>query len=318
MSVAKKLDGDGVAKDAPYDIKALRAELAEARQSAPSVERRAYGLYVSGEVKLPPVPKVALLLMPLLRRPDTQLKRCVELMEMDLALVSAMLRCANSAAYFRGNQVTGISEAVMRIGLREAACLALSLSTRALYDERIQEAMKFVAADRDAEWKKSVIAAHAAREISRRLGRGEEDMCYATALFQSVGHALSTYVLAMLALQSAEVAMLPVRERQATAQRMRSVLMGEYMLREGLPTELCQLSVEIGRTDGSESTATCEVVRLTLGLVASLLGSGNDSALYLDRAFTAARNLQIDRAGLDVVKKIILEARDGVDSLGVA
>ena len=301
--------------DSQYDIKKLRDELAVARKSSPAPEWQIYALYVSGQVKLPPMPKVAMLLLPVLRSPDVSLRECTDKIEMDRALVSAMLRCANSAAFFRGNQVSNIQDAVMRIGLREAACLALSLSTRALYDERVKATMKFMDHDVDEEWRRAVIVAQAARSVATTLRRGSADIAYAAGLFSGVGRSLAGYLLASLAIEDPEIAGLPVPERRVLAQRVAPVLMGEYLLREGLPPELSRTCLDVGAPVGDAVDTTTEVVRLVVGLVASLLGEGNEQAIHVDRALAAARTLQLDRGGLDTVKKAILESRDALDRL---
>lgn len=293
----------------------FKAAIAARRSHATPLEERAFKAYFDGLVRLPPIPKVATLLIPLLNRPTTPLAACVELIEMDQALTTAMLRCANSAAYFRGTMVANIKDAVVWIGLQEAACLALSLATKAVFDQRIRAAMAFVGSDGEAEWKRSVVTASAARNLSQRLRKGTPDLCYTVGLFQNVGHSLAAYILASLSSSDPEIGAMPMRARLNTVSRMRGVLTGEYLLREGLPLELAQLCFELEEPLDVPVDTTAQLIRVTLGLVAALDTGGDQKSSQIERALDAARRLGIDRAALDLAKTIILKSRDAVDNL---
>lgn len=297
-----------------HAIRVLRAKLAHARRQAPARDQVAYELYVSGEVKLPPIPKVAMMLCSMLKRTDVKMADVVGLIEMDIALSASMLKMANSVAFMAGNPVSSIQSAVMRIGLRQAACLALSISTRSLFDEDVKAAMGFVEADSDGDWRQAVIVAHACRHVAARLGFPDGDQAYAGALFHGVGKALAIFVLASAATRDPSLAALSLRERRATVNRMRSVLMGEYLLREGLPVELISICMEVDASE-EDIQSTTQLIRLVLGLVSALIGADHEQALYLDRAFAAAHTLDIGRSKLDVVKQLIIQSKDSVNEL---
>lgn len=105
-----------------------------------------------------------------------------------------------------------------------------------------------------------------------------------------------------------------LRERRVTVYRMRSVLMGEYLLREGLPVDVTAVCMEVD-ADAGETTPTTKLIRLVLGLVSAHLGAEHDQAMYLDRAFAAARSLDIGRSKLDVVKQLIITAKESVEAI---
>ncbi len=296
------------------ELQLIRARLAHARRGAPERDQLAYELYISGEVKLPPIPKVAMMLVSMLKRSDVAVQDVVQLIEMDIALSASMLKMANSVAFMSGSPVSSIQGAVMRIGMRQAACLALSLSTRSLFDENVKAAMSFVDADGDADWRQAVIVAHACRTVASRLMVGDQDLAYAGALFHGVGKALAIFVLASAGLRHEEVGAMNLRERRVTVYRMRSVLMGEYLLREGLPVDVTAVCMEVD-ADAGETTPTTKLIRLVLGLVSAHLGAEHDQAMYLDRAFAAARSLDIGRSKLDVVKQLIITAKESVEAI---
>jgi HD-like signal output (HDOD) protein len=69
--------------------------------------------------RLVPAPRTLSHAMRLLRSSDSDLSDISDLISRDTALVVDVLRCANSAYYGVGWQVTSIGEAVQIIGFRE-------------------------------------------------------------------------------------------------------------------------------------------------------------------------------------------------------
>lgn len=292
----------------------IRSMVGEWREAASPREQAALDLYTSGKVKLPAIPKVAAKLVPMLSRANADIGECVKLIEVDRVLAGAMLKCANSVAFFRGVATTNIRDAVMRIGLKGSAALALSLSTTALYDQRVKKALTFIGSDYETEWRRSVLIAHAARDIANDLDRGEPDLAFTGGLFQNVGDSLAAFVLATMAVKDPSVAAMPIEAQIATCAGLRGVLMGEYVLRESLPDALSGLCMQIDEPLDREVSPTTLVVRLTLALTTHAEMDATARSQYLARGLAAAKTLGLDKDRLAAVKDVVTAASSSVDA----
>jgi HD-like signal output (HDOD) protein len=282
---------------------------------ASAVELRALELYTSGVVRLPTIPRVAARLVPMLSKQHAEVGDCVELIEVDRVLASAMLKCANSAAFFSAVPTSNIRGAVMRIGLKNAASLALSLSTTALYDHSVKRALAFIGADYETQWRRSVIVAYAARDASERLKVGDPELAFTGGLFRDVGDALAAFLLAMIAIQDDDVADMAMEEKMRSVERLRPILMREYIVREALPEALGGLCLAIDEPVEIEVDRTALLVRIILGLMTT---EGMESSTRLvteSRGFDAAKRLSLDKAHLEVLRTAVEQAESDVANL---
>ena len=138
---------------------------------------------------LPPVPRVANLLIGILNKSTKQpttssvellerpspntavwseptLKDCANLISLDPSLSATVLRYATSALHAR-TRIKSLDQAILRLGLRETAEIALSLSTRFLYDPQVIAAIREVGIQHEELWQRTAIVARSARDISR-------------------------------------------------------------------------------------------------------------------------------------------------------
>jgi HD-like signal output (HDOD) protein len=93
---------------------------------APDIERLLVEHVQRGQVRIPPYPAVALRLGQIVRREDYGMDEIVEVLDADQALVSDVLRCANSAFYGAQRQIRTVHAAVTRIGALQVERLALA------------------------------------------------------------------------------------------------------------------------------------------------------------------------------------------------
>ncbi len=91
-----------------------------------SIDAAIVDLVSRGAVKVPPYPAVALRVDEMVRRQDYGLAELSKLVASDQALAADALRCANSAFYSRGSEVTALGAAITRIGGKEVVRLALA------------------------------------------------------------------------------------------------------------------------------------------------------------------------------------------------
>ncbi len=78
--------------------------------------------------QLPLLPDMAIKLVELTRRPDTEIMHVVRLMEQDPLIAAKVLAVAQSAFFSRGARVTSLRDAVMRLGMEELGLLFFEIT----------------------------------------------------------------------------------------------------------------------------------------------------------------------------------------------
>ena len=129
---------------------------------------------------LPALPPVAAHILELCRQDDLDLKQVADTIAGDGALAGIILRLVNSPVFGLRQQIRSTSHAIALLGLNAVRTLALSCSlARELYDAR--------RSDLGTTWKRSVVAAVAARELALTLRFPAPDEAFLAALLQDIG-----------------------------------------------------------------------------------------------------------------------------------
>ena len=129
---------------------------------------------------LPALPPVAARILELCRQDDLDLKQVADTIAGDRALAGIIVRLVNSPVFGLRQQIRSTSHAIALLGLNAVRTLALSCSlARELHDAR--------RSDFGTTWKRSVVAAVAARELALTLGFPAADEAFLAALLQDIG-----------------------------------------------------------------------------------------------------------------------------------
>jgi len=154
-----------------------------------------------GDLPLPPYPVIAQRVQQALARPEVGLAEVSRLVAADASLAADVLRCANSATYWRGDPVTGLSQAASRIGASQLfrLLLAASLGVVANRSGPLAELRRIV-------WIESLASAALCQELSAKRGLKGED-AFTLGLLHDFGKIVATSCLESL------VARRPGRER---------------------------------------------------------------------------------------------------------
>jgi len=129
---------------------------------------------------LPALPPVAARVLELCRQDDLDLKQVADTIAGDHALAGIILRLVNSPVFGLRQQIRSTSHAIALLGLNAVRTLALSCSlARELHDAR--------RSDFGTTWKRSVVAAVAARELALTLRFPAPDEAFLAALLQDIG-----------------------------------------------------------------------------------------------------------------------------------
>ncbi len=132
---------------------------------------------------LPCSPALLPRLIALLERHDTEIGELAQLIQVDPALAAATVRMANSAYFGAASPAATVSEAVLRLGVRELYRLA-ALSLTARWMEIEVDGYRWEAGD---FCRASLINAVAADTLARRTGAVEPDLAYTCGLVHEIG-----------------------------------------------------------------------------------------------------------------------------------
>lgn len=130
---------------------------------------------------LPTLPVVAMELLEKTSDPDVAIQEIADLIQSDPGLAGKVLKTVNSSFYGLPKPCPSIDRAISMLGLRAVKSLVLGFSmvnlTQGLGDDF----------DMNVFWRRTIIAAAAARQIAAEAKVGEPDEAFAAALFQDMG-----------------------------------------------------------------------------------------------------------------------------------
>ena len=132
---------------------------------------------------LPTLPGVAVKIIDLGEDPDVSMKAVSDVVSLDPALSARILSIANSPLYAQRRSVENLNQALMLLGLNATMSLALSFSlVKGLRDGPDQHEL-----DYDRIWRRTMIAATAARLLSDLVPEYSGEDLFLGGLLQDVG-----------------------------------------------------------------------------------------------------------------------------------
>jgi HD-like signal output (HDOD) protein len=132
---------------------------------------------------LPTLPGVAVKIIDLGEDPDVSMKAVPDVVSLDPALSARMLSIANSPLYAQRRSVKNLNQALMLLGLNATMSLALSFSlVNGLRDGPDQHELYY-----DRIWRRTMIAATAARLLSDRVPEYSGEDLFLGGLLRDVG-----------------------------------------------------------------------------------------------------------------------------------
>ena len=142
-----------------------------------------------GDLELPQLPSTSMAVIDMTSKNSAEISDIVDMIESDPVLSSELVKTANSALYSGTEAAETISQAVMRLGLRNLRTLMFSLSMRSavLRDKRLAHYAEEV-------WRQSYSTASIARAIAKPIGV-DPDRAFLLGLLADIG---KVSLLAML------------------------------------------------------------------------------------------------------------------------
>ncbi|MCG5052920.1 MAG: GGDEF domain-containing protein [Myxococcales bacterium] len=129
---------------------------------------------------LPTLPAVAVQVLDLCQKADPEIPQIAKVISNDAALAAKLLKMVNSPLFGLRNEVTTVSHAISMLGLNSVRTMALSFT--------LAQSMKGgKQAWFNDFWKRSALAASAAREIANIIGMREREEAFLGGLLQDIG-----------------------------------------------------------------------------------------------------------------------------------
>lgn len=110
-------------------VHSMKRRIAEGGPDAPVLEQMIPAVQ-SGRLRFPVVPKTAIRVQELMRDPDVSIEDVAFTVSLDPALAIKVVGVANSAFHCGADSIRSVSEAVMRLGTREASNVAIAVAMR--------------------------------------------------------------------------------------------------------------------------------------------------------------------------------------------
>ena len=145
------------------------------------LERELVRRLKTGRAALPVLPAVAQSAIRLANDPDARITDLAGLVDTDPPIAARFMSVANSVIYFRGWVTSSTQSAIVRLGLASTRDLLFQV----VYASTSGGLKKYQSAVQ-ASFRRSVMAAHAARVISRELSIGSE-YDYMSGLLHDIG-----------------------------------------------------------------------------------------------------------------------------------
>ena len=208
----------------------LEAEAAEQRLAGRLLEH--FRAHRSGPSSLP---QLALRILNLVADPDADPGELAQLVSRDPAIAAGVLRVANSAAYPQGSPAQTVRDAINRIGLRELARIAGTLSAGALFNPKARAEFATYGAFFQEQYQHATATSMAASSLAMSVPHARSDRAFLAGLLHDVGAPIALRSLAALAQDDAGLRALAPEQVRRLIQKVHVEIGGEVHQEWGLP-----------------------------------------------------------------------------------
>ena len=141
-------------------------------------------------VELPVFPEVPLRILSLINDPLSSTKEIADIVRQDQGIAVRVLRVANSAYYTTISEVTDVTTACARLGLKGVANIVLASSVKALH----QSANPVASEAMHDQWRHSLAAAFCAEKLGDLIGEENKSM-FSAGLLHDIGKTVLVHLL---------------------------------------------------------------------------------------------------------------------------
>lgn len=248
-----------------------------------------------GDLPIPPYPAVALRIQELVNRGEYGLGELSRIVASDATLAADVLRCANSAVYRRGDEVTSLAQAITRVGAQEVARLALGSGLTAH-----AQAPGPLAPLKRSIWIESVASAVLCQLLARQRGLRQEE-AFVLGLLHDFGRVVVTSAIEDL-IEKQRTPPRPIEEWEELVDRHHVAAGGLVAGRWGLPELVCEVVALHHGAGGAAGDP---------GLLAVVQASDQVTALLASRPTLEAADLAeapgVAAAERDLVVRVVVQ-----------
>jgi diguanylate cyclase (GGDEF)-like protein len=138
--------------------------------------------FIDNTARLPSIPRVVAKIVEMARSGEVDIQNLASLIASDPALAAKTLQFANSPMYANEQKIENLRRAIVLLGLDTTVNLALSFSLTSSLKEQSQSGLHY-----PLLWRRSLIAAAAARELGRITGERAVEELFLAGLLQDIG-----------------------------------------------------------------------------------------------------------------------------------
>lgn len=213
-------------------------------------------------------PAVAARIVDVLNQDEPDLRTLDGVVAQDPAITAQVIRAANSALHQRGSEAQNLREAILRIGSRQVAEIALGVAGRSLFDVSLRMEFELF----QERWRELFVStmtcAFAASQLAydERVGRAER--AFLGGMFHDIGAPLALRSLAAVLIAGRLPSPLPEALVDEALDRVHQELGAEVHHIWGLPQSIQQLCARHHALDlpALEEHAELHLLRLVTGL----------------------------------------------------
>ncbi len=220
------------------------------------------------EVDLPTFPAIAVRFVALLEEPDVEMSQLGELISQDPATMAHVLRAANSVLFGGIMPIENVNNAIIRLGFKDTASIALASACRSLFNTRERSEFEVFQSVTNALWQDCLVCAFGARLLSQELKVGDPQRTFVGAMFRNLGSLLILKVMSQARVNGRLLKTPSEEELASVLAELHHHVGASYLRRANMPNYVVRIAAEhhAAFIPFQPDTVDLHVVRLSDGL----------------------------------------------------
>lgn len=250
---------------------------------------------------LPAFPIVAARLVDALEQPDVHVDQVEEIICQDASITAQVIRTANSALYSTACPIEDLRHALMRMGFRETANVAMAEACRVLFAMENRAELQVFPKIWERLWESALCGAYVARQLSAELKLGDPRSVFSSAMFRDVGQLLILKLVASGLVHGRLRREPSEADLQGAFVSLHERLGSEYLRRFEMPARLANLVADhhMASLPFEHGTVELHLVRVADGLCEQLEIAAFASGVLGPAAEQSAESLGLDEERIE-------------------
>ncbi len=221
-----------------------------------------------GQVQLPAFPTMATRLIDALEQPEVETETVRDIIAQDPAITAQVIRASNAAIYGATCPVEDLHHAIMRIGFRETAAVAMLAASRALFTLEDRAEVACYPTLWPALWQNALVSAFGAKLVAKQCKLGDPTRVFMAALFHDIGSLLILKIVSAGLVRGRLRDKPEPEELAACFERLHCHLGAEYLETNHMPAHTLDVALRHHHVDlpFAHDTIALHIVRLADGL----------------------------------------------------